>query len=92
VFLELHIQIRAGKAAGTPMLRGHDITRVRFELGADLAAPPLNRPCLRYQVCWFSVKWRDVVLVSEYTAIFGGPVWKRSPRRLAAVLLARCAF
>src|SRR5580700_11756341 len=39
VLLELHIQIRVGKAAGTPMLRSHDIAGVRFEPGADLAAP-----------------------------------------------------
>jgi len=30
VLLELHIQIRVGKAAGTPMLRGDDIARLRF--------------------------------------------------------------
>src|ERR1700722_16246960 len=37
--LELHIQIRVGKAAGTPMLRGDDIARLRFEPGPDFAAP-----------------------------------------------------
>src|SRR5580704_5200523 len=39
VLLELHIQIRVGKAAGTPMLRGDDIARLRFEPGPDFAAP-----------------------------------------------------
>jgi hypothetical protein len=34
VFLELQIQIRVGETAGTPMLGGHDIARVRFETGA----------------------------------------------------------
>ena len=39
VFLDLQIQIRVAETAGTPMLRSHDIARVRFETGADLAAP-----------------------------------------------------
>jgi len=38
VILELQIQIRVGETAGTPMLRAHDITRVRLELSTDLAA------------------------------------------------------
>jgi hypothetical protein len=28
---------------------------------------------------WFSMKWRAGVRVSEYTAIFGGPVWTTPP-------------
>src|SRR5262249_22619656 len=39
VLLELQIQIRVGKAAGTPMLKGHDVAHLRCELAADLAAP-----------------------------------------------------
>ena len=39
VFLELQIEIRVGETARTPMLLGNDITRLRRELGVDLAAP-----------------------------------------------------
>ena len=39
VFLELQIQIRVGEAAGTPVLEGHDLARLRREFAADLAAP-----------------------------------------------------
>src|SRR6516225_3917233 len=41
MLFELQIQIRVGKAAGTPMLEGHDIAlaRLRLEFAADLAAP-----------------------------------------------------
>src|SRR4029453_1449720 len=39
MLLELHIQIGVGKAAGTPMLKGHDVARLRCEFAADLAAP-----------------------------------------------------
>ena len=39
VFLELQIQIRIGETTGAPVLRGYYITRLRFEPGADLAAP-----------------------------------------------------
>src|SRR5262245_40007071 len=39
VLLELQIQIGVGKAAGTPVLEGHDVARLRRELAADLAAP-----------------------------------------------------
>src|SRR5262249_39045975 len=39
VFFELQIQIGVGKTAGTPMLEGHDVARLRRELGTDLAAP-----------------------------------------------------
>src|SRR6516165_3948989 len=39
MLFELQIQIRVGEAAGTPMLEGHDIARLRLEFAADLAAP-----------------------------------------------------
>src|SRR5262245_58791730 len=39
VLLELHIQIGVGKAAGTPVLEGHDVAHLRCELAADLATP-----------------------------------------------------
>src|SRR5262249_42061640 len=39
VLLELQIQIGVGKAAGTPMLEGHDVAPSRCELAADLATP-----------------------------------------------------
>src|SRR5215510_5199494 len=39
MLFELHIQIRVGKATGTPMLLGHDIARLRLELAANLATP-----------------------------------------------------
>src|SRR5689334_8845455 len=39
VLLELQIQIGVGEAAGTPMFRGHDLTRLRRELGTNLPAP-----------------------------------------------------
>jgi len=39
VFLELQIQIRVGKAAGTPMFERHDVARLRFEFAADLPTP-----------------------------------------------------
>src|SRR5207245_1753621 len=39
MLLELHIQIGVRKAAGTPMLKSHDVTRLRGEFAADLAAP-----------------------------------------------------
>ena len=39
VFLELQIQIRVRKATGTPVLLGHDVARLRFELTANLATP-----------------------------------------------------
>jgi len=39
VFLELQIQIRVGKAARTPMLRGDNIARLWRKFAADLAAP-----------------------------------------------------
>src|SRR5215475_7201200 len=39
VLLELQIQISVGKAAGTPMLKGHDVARLRCEFTADLATP-----------------------------------------------------
>src|SRR5215510_9368770 len=39
MLLELHIQIGIGKATGTPMLEGHDVTRLRCEFAADLATP-----------------------------------------------------
>ena len=39
MLLELHIQIGVGKATGTPMLKGHDVPRLRGEFAADLAAP-----------------------------------------------------
>src|SRR5579871_55226 len=58
VFLELHIQIRVGETAGTPMLRGHHIACVRFESGANLAAPGaiFERP----PPCCF-LNWSNVV-------------------------------
>src|SRR6516164_9381498 len=37
--LELQIQIGVGKAAGTPVLEGHDVAHLRRELAADLATP-----------------------------------------------------
>src|SRR4030095_153656 len=46
VLFELQIQIRIGKAAGTPMFGGHDITRLRFEFAADLATPRAVFECL----------------------------------------------
>src|SRR5262245_3763965 len=39
VLPELQIQIGVGKAAGTPMLEGHDVAHLRCELAADLATP-----------------------------------------------------
>ena len=36
---DLQIQIHVGKAAGTPMLEGHDIAWLRLEFAADLAPP-----------------------------------------------------
>jgi hypothetical protein len=36
---EQPIQIGVAKAAGTPMLEGYDIARLRFEFRADLATP-----------------------------------------------------
>src|SRR5499427_8939196 len=39
VLLELQIQIGVGKAAGTPVLEGHDVAHLRRELAADLATP-----------------------------------------------------
>src|SRR5215471_18062640 len=39
VFFELQIQIGVGKTAGTPMLEGHDVARLRCEFAPDLAAP-----------------------------------------------------
>src|SRR5215510_16579192 len=39
VLLELQIQIGVGKAAGTPVLEGHDVAHLRCELAADLATP-----------------------------------------------------
>jgi len=38
MLFELQIQIGVGKAAGTPMLEGHDITRLRSEFTA--ISPP----------------------------------------------------
>ena len=37
VLFELQVQIRVGKAAGTPMLERQNVTRLRFEVTADLA-------------------------------------------------------
>src|SRR5262249_11137700 len=39
VLLELQIQVSVGKAAGTPVLEGHDVAHLRCELAADLATP-----------------------------------------------------
>jgi hypothetical protein len=39
VLLQLQIQICVGEATGTPVLLVHNLTRLRFELAADLAAP-----------------------------------------------------
>jgi hypothetical protein len=39
VLLELQIQVRVGETTGTPMLLGDDVTRLRLELGSELAAP-----------------------------------------------------
>src|SRR5262252_4169498 len=39
MLFELQIQIGICKAAGAPMLQRHYVTRLRFELRADLAAP-----------------------------------------------------
>jgi hypothetical protein len=38
LFLELQIQISVGEATGTPMLKGHDVARLRCEFAAELAA------------------------------------------------------
>ena len=38
VLLQLQIQICVGEATGTPVLWVHNLTRLRFELAADLAA------------------------------------------------------
>ena len=39
MLLELQIQIRVGEATGTPMLKDHGFTRLRFEVFADLTSP-----------------------------------------------------
>src|SRR5262249_37322394 len=39
VFLELQIQICVSKATGTPMLKRHDVARLRCEFAPDLPAP-----------------------------------------------------
>src|SRR5215468_10873414 len=39
VLLELQVQVGVGKAAGTPMLLGHDVAGLWRELAADLATP-----------------------------------------------------
>ena len=45
MFFELHIQIRVGEAAGTPMLEGHDVVRLRLEFAADRATPMYGWVC-----------------------------------------------
>src|SRR5262245_28618809 len=39
VLLELQMQVGVGKAAGTPVLEGQDVARLRCELATDLATP-----------------------------------------------------
>src|SRR5215470_9612503 len=39
MLFELQIQVCVGKAAGTPMLEGHDVARLRLEFNTDLATP-----------------------------------------------------
>src|SRR5215813_3123274 len=39
MLFELQIQVCVAKAAGTPMLEGHDVARLRLEFNADLGAP-----------------------------------------------------
>src|SRR5262249_35098860 len=51
VLLKLQIQVGVGKTTGTPMLLGHDITRLRFEFAADLAAPRAVFEALMHPRC-----------------------------------------
>ena len=39
MLLQLEIEIGVGEAAGAPVLAGDDLTRGRYELGAEFAAP-----------------------------------------------------
>ena len=59
VLLKLQIQIGVGKAAGTPMLKGHDIVRLRCEFAADLAAPRGLFECPSRPRCLLN--WRNVL-------------------------------
>src|SRR5262245_47629222 len=48
MLFELQIQVCVGKAAGTPMLEGHDVARLRCEFTADLGAPrPVSEGLMR---------------------------------------------
>src|SRR5215470_1282387 len=56
---ELQIEIGVRKAAGTPMLKGHDVTWLRGEFAADLTAP---RAVFEGLVCpGCLLHWRNVL-------------------------------
>jgi len=61
MLFELQIEIRVGKAAGTPMLLGHDVTGLRLESAADLATPvPYSKAFDRQPAFWIGAMYFQV--------------------------------
>src|SRR5262249_35053602 len=73
VLLELQVKVGVGEAAGAPMLRGNDLTRLRDELGAELAAPSAIFEALPLPSCLLN--WRNVfprLIVARTVAVMHG--------------------
>lgn len=67
-----------------PNLLIYDVYLVRYFLELQTRSYKVADRHSLHPLCWFSVKWRVALPVSEYTGFFDGPVLSTPPNAVAA--------